>query len=130
MSTVTRPVPATRTRPAAAALASSLLTGLVAAFTGAGAAYFAGEGGYTVDGLTFLVAFESLSLLGLVSAVALARRSALGRAGVVAFGLWMSAFSAFKVGYVHETESLVFGVAALAALALALTSSVRAYVAR
>lgn len=116
-----------RRRPPAAVLAAVGLTGLVTVFGAYGAVYFTGLEGFDDLGLTFLVAYEFITLSGLASAVAMARRSALGRAGVVTYGVWMTVFTAFKVGYIHEMEAIPFGVAGIAVLLLALTRSARRY---
>ena len=117
-----------RRRPPGTVAAAVALTTLVTAFGAYGAVYFTGLEGFTDLGLTFLVAYEFITLFGLVSAVALARRSALGRAGVITYGVWMAVFTAFKVGYTHEVEAIPFAVVGLAVLALAFTPSARRYV--
>jgi hypothetical protein len=117
----------TRRRAPGTVLAAVGLTGLVAAFGAYGAAYFTGLDGYDDMGLTFLTAYESVAAFGLVSAFAMARRSELGRAGVVAYGAFMTVFNAFKIGYIHELEAIPFGVAGLAILLLPLTRSAKRY---
>ena len=92
-----------------------------------GAVYFTGSHGFSDVELTFLVAYEFITLFGLVSAVALARRSRLGHAGVVTYGIWMTVFTAFKVGYIHEIQAIPFGVVGIAVLLLALSRSARGY---
>jgi predicted CDP-diglyceride synthetase/phosphatidate cytidylyltransferase len=116
-----------RPRPPASVVAATGLTGLVAALGAYGAVYFTGLEGFTDLGLTFLVTYEFITLGGLVAAVALARRSELGRVGVVAYGVWMTVFTVFKVGYIHELEAIPFGVVGAAVLALASTRSARRY---
>jgi hypothetical protein len=123
----TVPVTTARRRPPATVLAAVGLTGLVSALGAYGAVYFTGLEGFTDLGLTFLVTYEFLTLGGLVAAVALARRSELGRVGVVAYGVWMSVFTAFKVGYIHEVEAIPFGVVGATVLALAASRSARGY---
>lgn len=118
------------TRPPATVLVAVGLTVLVTLVGGYGAIYFTGLGGFTESGLTFLVAYEFLTALGLVSAVAMARRSALGRAGLVTYGIWVTTFNLFKIGYIHETEALPFAVVGLVVLALGLSRSARAYASR
>lgn len=116
-----------RRRPPATVIAAVGLTVLVTAFGAYGAVYFTGSHGFSDVELTFLVAYEFITLFGLVSAVALARRSRLGQAGVVTYGIWMTVFTAFKVGYIHETQAIPFGVVGIAVLLLALSRSARGY---
>jgi hypothetical protein len=115
-------------RAPATVLAASGLSILVAGFGAYGAVYFTGLEGFTDLGLTFLVAYEFLSVLGLVSAIALLRGRAAGHLGVLAFGLWMTVFTVFKVAYIHEAEAVPFGVVGLAILALALAPATRRFV--
>jgi hypothetical protein len=126
-STPTARVTDPRHRPPVTVLAAVGLTVLVTLVGGYGAIYFSGLDGFTELDLTFLVAYEFLTGLGLVSALAMARRSALGRAGLVTYGIWITLFNLFKIGYVHEAEAVPFGVVGLAVLALALTRSARDY---
>ena len=132
MTTLTTPTTGetSRPRPNAAVITLIALTVLVTCFGAYGAVYFSGLEGWTDLGLTFVVAYEFLTLLGLVSAIAFARRSPLGRAGLVTYGVWMNVFTAFKVGYIHETEAIPFGVVGLAILVLALSRPARRYVER
>ena len=129
-TTLTAPAPAARTRPPAAVVAAIALTLLATCFGGYGAVYFTGLDGWKDIGLTFLVAYEFLTLLGLVSAVAYARRSALGHAGLVTFAVWMNVFTALKLGHFHETEAIPFGVVGLLILGLVLSRPARRYVGR
>ena len=115
----------TSRRPPATVLGAVALTGLVTAFGAYGAVYFTGLKGFTDVELTFLVAYEFITLFGLVSAIGMARRSSLARAGVVVYGVWMAVFTLFKVGYIHEVQAIPFGLAGVAILALALSRSAR-----
>ncbi|MGN6577599.1 MAG: hypothetical protein ACTHKG_18150 [Nocardioides sp.] len=119
-----------RIRPPAAVVTAVALTVLIAAVGGYGAIYFSGLDGWDDFDLTFLVAYDFLALLGLVSAVAFARRSALGHAGLVTYAVWMNVFNAFKVGYIHEAEAIPFSVVGLLILVLALSRPARRYVGR
>jgi predicted CDP-diglyceride synthetase/phosphatidate cytidylyltransferase len=122
-----RPV---RTRPPVAVVSAVALTVLVTAFGAYGAVYFTGLDGWNEIGLTFLVAYEFLTLLGLVSALAFARRSPIGHAGLVTYAVWMNVFTVFKVGYIHEAEAVPFAVVGLLILGLTLSRPARGYVGR
>jgi hypothetical protein len=118
------------TRPPATAIVAASLACLTAAVGGYGAVYFTGTGGFTQIELTFLVAYEFLAALGLVSAIALLRGRSLGQAGTVVYALWMTVFTAFKVGYIHETEAIPFGIVGLVILGLALAPATRRFASR
>lgn len=129
-STVTT-TPAGRSgRPPATAIAAGALTLLVAGFGAYGAVYFTGLDGFTDLGLTFLVAYEFLSVLGIVSAIGTLRGRLLAHAGLVLYATWMLVFTAFKVGYIHETQAIPFGVVGLAVLVLSLAPATRRFVGR
>jgi hypothetical protein len=140
MTTTTQPSPTTasapatgrpvRTRPPVAVVAAVALTVLIAAVGGYGALYFSGLDGWSDMDLTFVVAYDFLALFGLVSAVAFARRSLIGHAGLVTYAVWMNVFNAFKVGYIHEAEAIPFAVVGLLILGLALSRPARRYVGR
>ena len=76
------------------------------------------------------MAYEFLAALGLVSAIALLRGRSLGQAGTVVYALWMTVFTAFKVGYIHETEAIPFGIVGLVILGLALAPATRRFASR
>ncbi|WP_246456366.1 hypothetical protein [Nocardioides mesophilus] len=118
--------PAAARRPVTATVVVAL-TVLQTLFAGYGAVYFTLLDGVTDMALTFLLTFESVTAFGLLSALALARRSALGRAGVVVYGVWMLIFSAFKIGYIHEAAAVPFAVVGLLVLGLALAPGTRRY---
>jgi len=118
-------------RPPATAVVSASLACLAAAVGGYGAVYFTGlDGGFTQIELTFLVAYEFLAALGLFSAIALLRGRALGQAGTVVYGTWMTVFTLFKVGYIHETQAIPFGIVGLVVLGLALAPATRRFASR
>jgi len=127
MTTTISPAP-TRSAPSPAALGASGLALLAALVGGYGAVYFTGKEGWTDLGVTFVTAYLFLSGLGVVSAVATLAGRAFGRAGLLAFGVWMVVFTTLKLVAWQETEAVAFGVAGLAVLVLASRPSVRAYV--
>jgi hypothetical protein len=127
LEATTVPTRTARRRPPAAVVTATGITGLVSALGAYGAVYFTGLEGFTDLGWTFLVTYEFITLSGLVAAVAMARRSEVGRVGVVGYGVWMTVFTAFKVGYIHELEAIPFGVAGVAVLLLAASRSARRY---
>lgn len=126
-ATTTRAPATVAPRPAAAVAAAALaiLTALVGAY---GALYFTGLEGWTDIGITFVMAYEFLAAYGLVSAVALLRGHPYGRFGVLTYGVWMVAFTGFKLIAFQEVEAILFGVVGLVATVLAARPSVRAYV--
>lgn len=117
-------------RPPATVLTAVPLTVLLTLVSGYGAVYFSGMEGFSDMDLTFLVAIEFITGLGLVSALALAGRRALGRVGLITYGVWMTLFTLFKVAYIREVEAIPFGVVGLAVLALALAPATRRWVER
>ena len=117
-------------RPPATAIAASGLALLTAGFGAYGAVYFTGLDGFTDLGLTFLVAYEFLSVLGIVSAIGTLRGRPLAHAGLVLYATWMQVFTAFKVGYIHETQAIPFAVVGLAVLVLSLAPATRRFVGR
>ena len=117
-------------RPPATAIAAGALTLLVAGFGAYGAVYFTGLDGFTDLGLTFLVAYEFLSVLGIVSAIGTLRGRPLAHAGLVLYATWMLVFTTFKVGYIHETQAIPFGVVGLAVLVLSLAPATRRFAGR
>ena len=130
--TTTAPAP-TRTRTPFTVWTAAALLAVLPLVSLGGAVYFTFfyEGGVSlVAGLPFVAAFAAISATGVASGVGLvrglpaARRAALGY--VVAMCLWTVA----KLVVWHETESLVFGAAALAIGALVLAPATRRHVAR
>lgn len=108
---------ATRRRPASV-LVASILLGLVAAVGGYGSIYFTGLEGWTALGVCFVVAYEFLTLTGLIAVVAFLRNHPLGRPGVVLYATWMIYFTLFKLIAFQEVQAIPFGVIAVAALVL------------
>jgi hypothetical protein len=125
--TDTDTAPATRRRPPATVLATSILLGLIAAFGGYGAIYFTGLEGWNGIGLTYVVSYEFLTLSGLIAVVAFLRGHRLGRPGVIMYGIWMIYFTIFKVATFQEWQAIPFGVIASVALFCATRKSARAY---
>ena len=129
--TTSAPAP-TRTRiPVTVWTAAILLTVLpLVSFGGAVYFTFFHEGGVSlVAGLPFVAAFAAVSATGVAAGAGLVRglpaawRAALGY--VVAMTLWTAA----KLLFWQETESLVFGAAGLAVGALVLAPATRRHVA-
>ncbi|CAN5877330.1 hypothetical protein BH24ACT8_BH24ACT8_10630 [soil metagenome] len=119
---------ASRRRMHPSVIVAATLTALAAAFGGYGSIYFSGLDGYTESDLTFLVAYLFMAVLGIVAAIAWLSRHPLGRPGVVLFAVWLTVFNVFKVGYVRETEAVIFLVVGLLILGLALAAPARAHV--
>ena len=107
-----------RRRPAT--VIASVLVALIAAAGGYGAIYFTGLEGWNGIGVSFVVAYEFLSLLGLVAAVAHLRGHRLGRPAVILYATWMIYFTLYKLVAFQELQAIPFGV--LAAIALACAS--------
>jgi hypothetical protein len=108
----------TTRRPPATVLTASILLGLIAAVGGYGAIYFTGLEGWNGIGASFVVAYEFLSLTGLVAVVAYLRGHRLGRPGVTFYAIWMIYFTLFKLIAFQELQAIPFGVIAVVALVL------------
>lgn len=119
-----------RSRPPATVLVAAGLTALVCLVGSYGAVYFSTLDGITDMGLTFLVSYVPISVFGLVAAVALVRGSDAGRLGVVSYGLWLTAFNAFKIFYIQEAEAIPFGVVGLLILGGVLAPATRRWTTR
>lgn len=117
------------TRPPATVIVATVLTVIVAAVGTYGAVFFSGLDGYDSLELTFLAMYGYLSLIGIASAIAQVRRSAVARAGVVAWAVFMVLFAVIKVITIQETEAIPFGVVALVVVALQFTPPTRRFVA-
>jgi hypothetical protein len=107
-----------RRRPARVVVASVLVT-LIAAVGGYGAIYFTGLEGWSGIGVSFVVAYEFLSLTGLLAAVAFFRGHPLGRPAVIFYAAWMIYFTLFKLIAFQELQAIPFGVLAGVALVCA-----------
>ena len=115
-----------RRRPATVVTASALTT-LLTLFGGYGAIYFTGLEGWDAAGITFVTTYEGIVTFGLVSAVALFLGSSYGRVGVVAYSLFMVAFTIMKVVTIQEWEAIPFGVVALVVLVTTLHPRTRRF---
>jgi len=110
--------PTTRRRPPATVITASALLALIAAVGGYGAIYFTGLEGWNGIGLSFVVAYEFLSLTGLVAVAAYLRGHPLGRPAVIFYASWMIYFTLFKLIAFKELQAIPFGVIATIALVL------------
>jgi len=119
MTTITTARTTATRRPPATVLAVSGLLGLIAAVGGYGAIYFTGLEGWDGIGVSFVVAYEFLSLTGLIAIVAYLRGHHLGRPGVIFYASWMIYFTLFKLIAFQELQAIPFGVIAASALVLA-----------
>ncbi|WP_328525145.1 hypothetical protein [Kribbella sp. NBC_00359] len=115
---------ATRRRPASV-LVAAILLGLIAAAGGYGAIYFTGLEGWTALGVCFVVAYEFLTLTGLIAVVALLRNHPLGRPGVILYATWLIYFTLFKLIAFQELQAIPFGVIAAVALVCVTRRSAR-----
>ena len=131
MTSTTAPAPAASTaRPPAPALAAGLLTILLGVVGGYGAIYFTGLEGWDDAGITFVTTYEAIAAFAVVSAVALLRGSSHGRVGLVAYGLFMIAFTVMKLVTIQEWEATTFGVLGAVVLVLALRPRTREFTER
>ena len=92
---------------------------------GYGAIYFTGLEGWNGIGASFVVAYEFLSLTGLIAVTAFLRNHPLGRPGVIFYATWMIYFTLFKLISFQELQAIPFGVIAAIALFLATRRSAR-----
>lgn len=107
---------------------ATVLTILLASVGTYGAIYFSGLDGYGPVDATFLSMYGYLSLIGIVSVIAQLRGNAVGRAGTIAWGIFMALFTLVKVVTIQETEAISFGVVALIVVALELTPQTRNFI--
>ncbi|TDW89930.1 MULTISPECIES: hypothetical protein [Kribbella] len=119
MTTMTSTRSITRRRPSATAVTASVLLTLIAVVGGYGAIYFTGLEGWDGIGVSFVVAYEFLTLTGLVAVAAFLRGHRLGRPGVILYATWMIYFTLFKLIAFQELQAIPFGVLALIALVCA-----------
>jgi len=115
----------TATRRPASVLVAAILLGLIAAAGGYGAIYFTGLEGWTALGVCFVVAYEFLTLTGLIAVVALLRNHPLGRPGVILYATWLIYFTLFKLIAFQELQAIPFGVIAAVALVCVTRRSAR-----
>jgi hypothetical protein len=111
--------------------AAALLTVLPLVSLG-GAVYFTFvyEGGVALAaGLPFVAVFAAVSATGVASGVGLVRGLPLAWRAAVAYVVVMTLWTIAKLVVWHETEAVVFGVAALAIGALLLAPATRRHVA-
>jgi len=125
MTTVTGTRSVTTRRPSATVLTASVLLGLLAVVGGYGAIYFSGLEGWSGLGVSFVVAYEFLSLGGLIAVAAFLRGHRLGRPGVIVYASWMIYFTLFKLIAFQELQAIPFGVLATVALVCATRPSAR-----
>ncbi|WP_435745835.1 hypothetical protein [Nocardioides sp. SYSU DS0663] len=113
--------PRHRTRPAVVVAAFVLILALAPVTTG-GAVYFslfwAEAPAPSVGTVLFAVGFATVSALGVMAGVALARGSERGRRGVIAYATFGILFTLAKLIWWQETEAIVFGVVDVALLLL------------
>ena len=115
---------ATRRRPASV-LVAAILLGLIAAAGGYGAIYFTGLEGWTALGVCFVVAYEFLTLTGLIAVAAFLRNHPLGRPGVILYATWLIYFTLFKLIAFQELQAIPFGLIATVALVCVTRRSAR-----
>jgi hypothetical protein len=119
MTTMTSTRSITRRRPSVTTVTASVLLTLIAVVGGYGAIYFTGLEGWDGIGVSFVVAYEFLTLTGLVAVAAFLRGHRLGRPGVILYATWMIYFTLFKLIAFQELQAIPFGVLALIALVCA-----------
>ena len=115
-------------RPPATAIVATVLTILLASVGSYGAIYFSGLDGYDPVDATFLSMYIYLSAIGIASVIAQLRGSALGRAGMIAWAIFMALFTLVKLVTIQETEAIAFGVIALIVVALELAPPTRRFI--
>lgn len=119
----------TDTRPPAAAVATLVLTALLATTTSAGAVYFSllwsQAPAVSVWTILFAVGFVAVAVVGVAAAVALVRGSERGRRTVIAYATFGILFTLAKLIWWQETEAVVFGAGDIALLLLASRQGVR-----
>ena len=125
---LSRDLPVASTRPSATAIVATVLTILLASVGTYGALYFSGLDGYDPVDATFLSMYGYLSAMGIVSVIAQLRGSAIGRAGVIAWAIFMALFTLVKVVTVQETEAISFGVIALIIVGLEFAPRTRQFI--
>jgi hypothetical protein len=119
---------ATSVRPPATVIIATALTILLASVGTYGAVFFSGLDGYDPVDATFLTMYGYLSLIGVVAVIAQLKGSATGRAGVIAWGIFMALFTLVKLVTIQETEAISFGVVALIVVGLELAPPTRRFI--
>ena len=121
-------LPVASSRPPATAIVATVLTILLASVGTYGALYFSGLDGYDPVDATFLSMYCYLSAIGIVSVIVQLRGSAIGRAGVIAWAIFMALFTLVKLITIGETEAISFGVIALIVVALEFSRPTRRFI--
>ena len=114
-------------RPPAPVLAASVLTILLSLFAGYGAIYFTGLEGWDAAGITFVTTYEAIVVFALACAVGLLRGSSHARVGLVAWALFMVAFTVMKLVTIQELSAIPFGVVGVLVGFLALHPATKRY---
>jgi hypothetical protein len=109
---------------------AAALVALMAAFGAYGAIYFTGLEGWDDFGITYVTAYEFISLTGLVAALGAFRGHHLGAVGVIWYAAFQVVFTSMKWLTIQEVSAIPFGVLGLVVLALVARPSVRAHMAR
>lgn len=120
--------PTASRRPPATVIIAAVLTILVAAVGTYGAVYFSLLDGYDDVDAPFISMYAYLSLIGIVSAIAQLRGSAIGQAGTIAWGTYGVLFTLVKLVTIQEMEAIGFGVIALIVVVLSLAGPTRRFI--
>ena len=112
------------------ALVAAALVALMSAFGAYGAIYFTGLEGWDDFGITYVTAYEFISLTGLAAGVSLLRGHRLGWVTATWYAAFQVVFTAMKLLTIQEISAIPFGVAGLVVLGLVTRPSVRAHFAR
>lgn len=109
---------------------AAVLVALMSTFGAYGAIYFTGLEGWDDFGITYVTAYEFISLTGLLAALALFRGHHLGWVGVAWYAVFQVVFTTMKWVTIQEVSAIPFGVAGLVVLGLVTRPSVRAHFGR
>ncbi|WP_193509720.1 hypothetical protein [Cryobacterium sp. BB736] len=118
----------TSARPPVTVIIATVLTILLASVGTYGVVFFSGLDGYDPVDATFLSMYGYLSLIGVAAVLAQLRGSATGRAGVIAWAIFMALFTVVKLVTIQETEAISFGVVALIVVGLELAPPTRRFI--